>query len=103
MIQPTMVDAIAAGEGTLHGAIDHWQEEATRWKAEATRMRSRIECLRGGLKSASGKFFEIGERGAAEDCMEWAGDMEPLLMGSNAEFRPTHAASSREVAPGTEG
>ncbi len=24
-------------------------------------------------------------------------------MGANVEFRPTHAASSREVAPGTEG
>jgi len=51
--------------------------------AEVRRMRNRIECLRGGLKSSSGKFFEIGERGAAEDCLEWAGDMEPPLMGSN--------------------
>ncbi len=25
---PTMDDAIAAGDGTLHGAIDHWQQRA---------------------------------------------------------------------------
>lgn len=51
--------------------------------AEVRRMRHRIEFLRGGLKYASGKFFEIGEHGAAEDCMEWSGDMEPPIMGSN--------------------
>ena len=26
--EPTMADAIAAGDGTLHGAIDYWQERA---------------------------------------------------------------------------
>jgi hypothetical protein len=31
--EPTMADAIAAGDGTLHGAIDYWQERAL--KAEA--------------------------------------------------------------------
>jgi len=30
---PTMADAVAAGDGTLHGAIDRWQERAL--KAEA--------------------------------------------------------------------
>ena len=50
---------------------------------EVRRMRHRIECLRGGLKSASGRFRDLDEIGAAEDCMEWAGDMEPPLMGSN--------------------
>lgn len=100
MTPPTMDDAIAAGDGTLHGAIDHWQDEAARWKAEATRMRHRIECLRGGLKSASGKFFELGERGAAEDCMEWAGDMEPPIMGSNVEFS---GAPHRGASAGTQG
>ena len=34
----TMAEAVAAGDGTLHGAIDYWQEEATRWKAEAIRL-----------------------------------------------------------------
>ena len=55
--------------------------------AEVRRMRNRIECLRGALKSASGRFFDLGERGAAEDCMEWAGDMEPPIMGSNGKVR----------------
>lgn len=45
--------------------------------SEHVRLVDRVERLRGGLKSASGRFFDIGELGAAEDCMEWAGDMEP--------------------------
>lgn len=31
--EPTMADALAAGDGTLHGAIDHWQERALRAEA----------------------------------------------------------------------
>ena len=27
--EPTMSDAIAAGDGTLHGAIDYWQQRAS--------------------------------------------------------------------------
>ena len=60
-------------------AIDHWQEEATRWKAEATRMRNRIECLRGALKSAAGRAYEVAEFRLGDDCMEWAGDMEKAM------------------------
>ncbi len=30
----TMDDALAAGDGTLHGAVDHWQERALRAEAE---------------------------------------------------------------------
>lgn len=30
----TMDEALAAGDGTLHGAIDHWQERALRAEAE---------------------------------------------------------------------
>lgn len=74
-------------------AIDHWQEEATRWKAEATRMRNRIECLRGALKSAAGRAYEVAEFRLGDDCMEWAGDMEPPLMGSNVKvsgLAPSH-------------
>lgn len=33
--------AIAAGDGTLHGAIDHWQERAL--KAEADLLRKSLE------------------------------------------------------------
>lgn len=86
MNRPTMEDAIAVGDGTLHGAIDHWQEEAARWKSEATRMRHRIECLRGGLKSAAGWLLDVGDLDGHEKCLEMAGDMEPPLMGSNAEL-----------------
>lgn len=52
---------------------------------EISRMRRRIECLRGGLKSASGRFLDVGDLESADDCLRWAGDMEPPLMGSNVE------------------
>lgn len=44
---------------------------------EISRMRRRIECLRGGLKSASGRFLDVGDLESADDCLRWAGDMEP--------------------------
>ena len=47
------------------------------------RMRHRIECLRGALKTASGRFLDSGHLVSANDCLQWAGDMEPPLMGSN--------------------
>jgi hypothetical protein len=39
----TMEDAIAAGDGTLHGAIDHWQSEAERLRAENKRLRTAMQ------------------------------------------------------------
>lgn len=33
MSEPTMEDAIAAGTGTLHGAIDYWQEKCSQLAA----------------------------------------------------------------------
>lgn len=30
----TFAEALAAGDGTLHGAIDHWQERALKAEAE---------------------------------------------------------------------
>ena len=66
----------------LHGKAEIAEELAAR-DIELARMRHRIECLRGALKSASGRFRDLDEIGAAKDCMEWAGDMEPPLMGSN--------------------
>lgn len=30
---PTMADALAAGDGTLHGAVDHWQQQALAGRA----------------------------------------------------------------------
>ncbi len=59
---------------------------------EISRMRRRIECLRGGLKSASGRFLDVGDLESADDCLRWAGDMEPPLMGSNAEISPPRKA-----------
>jgi hypothetical protein len=53
---------------------------------EVRRMRNRIERLRGALKTASGRFFEANDLKSAEDCMTWAGDMEPPLMGPNASL-----------------
>ncbi len=39
---PTMADAVAAGDGTLHGAIDHWQERALKAEAETQRLRDEL-------------------------------------------------------------
>ena len=52
--------------------------------AEVRRMRHRIECLRGGLKSAAGWLMDADDLAGHEKCLEMAGDMEPPLMGSNA-------------------
>lgn len=35
--EPTMSDAIAAGDGTLHGAIDYWQQRASEDGRDAAR------------------------------------------------------------------
>ena len=35
----SMVEAIEAGDGTLHGAIDYWQLEAARLRAEVEALR----------------------------------------------------------------
>ena len=43
--------------------------------AEVRRMRHRIECLRGGLKSACGWFRDLDDTESAEKCLEMAGDM----------------------------
>ena len=50
---PTMDDAVAAGDGTLHGAIDHWQDRAL--KAEAA------------LNEVSGNSGELGGEQQALD------------------------------------
>lgn len=55
--------------------------------AEMRRMRHRIECLRGGLKSACGWFRDLDDTEHAELCLEMVGDMEPPLMGPNVELR----------------
>lgn len=68
----------------LHGKAEIAEELAAR-DIELARMRHRIECLRGALKSAAGRAYEVAEFRLGDDCMEWAGDMEPPLMGSNVK------------------
>lgn len=55
-------------------------------ESELARMRHRIECLRGGLKSAAGWLLDADDLDGHEKCLEMAGDMEPPLMGSNVEL-----------------
>lgn len=66
----------------LHDKSEIAEELAAR-DLEMARMRHRIECLRGALKSAAGRAYEVAEFKLGDDCVEWAGDMEPPLMGSN--------------------
>lgn len=73
--------------------------------AEVRRMRHRIERLRGGLKSAAGWLLDADDLAGHERCLEMAGDMEPPLMGSNAELRgakPTGEASRSNAELGRE-
>jgi hypothetical protein len=42
MTTPTMADALAAAEGTLHGAIDYWQARAS---AQQAVMRQALDAL----------------------------------------------------------
>ena len=65
--------------------------------AEVRRMRHRIECLRGGLKSAAGWLLDADDLEGHERCLDMAGDMEPPLMGSNIEVRGPEAASPPEA------
>ena len=37
---PTMADALAAGDGTLHGAIDYWQQRALAAEAQLAEARA---------------------------------------------------------------
>lgn len=69
-------------------AVEEWTSPAAKeidaLTAEVRRMRHRIECLRGGLKSAAGWLLDADDLTGHEKCLEMAGDMEPPLMGSNA-------------------
>ena len=66
----------------LHDKAEIAEELAAR-DLEMARMRHRIECLRGGLKSAAGWLLDADDLAGHEKCLEMAGDMEPPLMGSN--------------------
>lgn len=45
--EPTMADAVAAGDGTLHGAIDYWQQRAQAAEQEPVATSTRCEIVRG--------------------------------------------------------
>jgi hypothetical protein len=70
-------------------------------REENKRMRHRIECLRGALKSAAGRAYEVAEFRLGDDCMEWAGDMEPPLMGSNSQSEREAACGRSAPLPGS--
>lgn len=56
---PTLADAIAAGDGTLHGAIDYWHSRAIRAEAERDALRAdaeRYRWLRGGAPAHSERW-----------------------------------------------
>ncbi len=44
---PTMADALAAGDGTLNGAIDYWQERASAQRAVMRQALAAIEAEMG--------------------------------------------------------
>lgn len=50
-----MDKAIAAGDGTLHGAIDYWQEEARRYAQNADFWRSEAEKTQPEMQPCAGR------------------------------------------------
>lgn len=50
-----------------------------RLRGENERLRTRVECLRGALKSVAGQLYELGEPMLGDQAIEAAGDMEPPL------------------------
>lgn len=70
----------------LTASLEAAESEMRAWRDEARRLRIRVECLRGALKSAADRAYAVGECRLGDDCMEWAGDMDPPLMGSNAKL-----------------
>lgn len=107
----TMEDAAAAGDGTLHGAIDHWQAEAEKLRAFAKAVMDvwpmgdldggdlQEIAVRHGMLKPETRHEPCGENcSCAEyaDAQEWEGGVvcyrkTPLLMGSNpqVERRPS--------------
>jgi hypothetical protein len=59
--EPTMDDAIAAGDGTLHGAIDHWQARAL--KAESALAAHHTAQAEATQQEISFKYAEAFSRG----------------------------------------
>jgi|GEM_PF-1952698 len=74
----TMDDALAVGDGTLHGAIDHWQERALRAEADlAARQPAGEPVCSGGFVITNGsgeKYMAWGQVGP-----EWTADRSAAL------------------------
>ena len=84
----------------LTASLEAAESEMRAWRDAARRLRTRVERLRGALKSAAGRAYEVAEFKLGDDCMEWAGDMEPPLMGSNASLSGGHAQAQEETKSG---
>ena len=108
-----MTTPIAQGpvDVNVRGLLDRLQAKADNAYCDYIGLCRRDECLGWEAKTEKGIFGEA-ELKAHKDAAEKLGRHRALqeaanalhaLMTPNVEFRPTHAASSREVAPGTEG
>lgn len=66
--QPTMSDAIAAGDSTLHGAVDYWQQRALR--AEAAQPAGELVAHERTAESATinGRYTAYPQRGTPGHC-----------------------------------
>lgn len=88
----------SCGETTEQNLRAAWDASAKAEReagaVEIDRLRDRIERLRGALKTASGRFFDADDLQSADDCLKWAGDMEPPLMTHNAKVTGSPALSA---------
>lgn len=80
----TLDDAIAAGDGTLHGAIDHWQERALKAEAERDAARAALKTANANHEHFEREWYLRGdeidrlraERDAREDVLRRNGFVE---------------------------
>jgi hypothetical protein len=89
-------EELAAAKARLSYYIQKDLEHAEKLDAA----KARIERLRGALKTASGRFFELGDTESADDCLEWAGDRERIkdLAEEIEEYTPWRQLSEDNKA-----
>lgn len=89
----TMEEAVASGDGTLHGAIDHWQTEAARLADENKRLRYHLTELVKAADAAAMVIATIEAEDTTEEeklqaVMDAIGTWAPdAIMGSNYSLR----------------